>query len=229
MVVFDLDDTLYLERDFALSGFAAAGAVFERETGVRGLAERCAALFRDGERARVFDRALAAVAPRSAAVWTPRLVDIYRGHVPRIALAPDAARWLAANAGWRRIGIITDGSPATQRAKITALGLDALVSTVVVTGDWGRAYWKPHARAFEEIERRCDPSGGGFVYVADNPSKDFVAPRRRGWLTVQVARPERVHRVSAPDAAYAAEHRVRSLDALDGAIAAWTGAAETPT
>jgi putative hydrolase of the HAD superfamily len=39
LIVFDLDDTLYLERDFARSGFEAAGAWLYRQAGVPGLAE----------------------------------------------------------------------------------------------------------------------------------------------------------------------------------------------
>ena len=37
--------------------------------------------------------------------------------------------------------------------------------------------------------------GFPLAYVADNPLKDFVTPRARGWWTVQVERPERVHHV----------------------------------
>jgi len=38
VLVFDLDDTLYPERQFALSGFAAAGSWAEAELGIAGLA-----------------------------------------------------------------------------------------------------------------------------------------------------------------------------------------------
>lgn len=218
VVVFDLDDTLYPEADFVRSGFAAAGAAFEAETGEAGLAAACEALFHAGERSRVFDRALAARAPALAADWTQRLVEVYRGHAPQIALAPDAARWLGAQPLTRAIGLVTDGESKTQRAKIAALGLGRLVREIVCTGDWGRAYWKPHPRAFEEIERRFGFDPGGYVYVADNPLKDFVTPRRRGWLTIQVARPERVRRVHPPDADHAADAVIASLDELDATL-----------
>jgi putative hydrolase of the HAD superfamily len=44
ILVFDLDDTLYPERQFALSGFAAAGRWAEAELGLGGLAEDMARL-----------------------------------------------------------------------------------------------------------------------------------------------------------------------------------------
>jgi putative hydrolase of the HAD superfamily len=29
-----------------------------------------------------------------------------------------------------------------------------------------------------------------YIYIADNPAKDFVAPNLLGWKTVQILRPE---------------------------------------
>ena len=41
------------------------------------------------------------------------------------------------------------------------------------------------------------------VYVADNPRKDFIAPNKLGFLTVQLIRPQRLHtdQPDRPDAA----------------------------
>ena len=51
-LVFDLDDTLYLERDFARSGFAAAGDWLQQELGIGGFAETGWRIFEAGDRAR---------------------------------------------------------------------------------------------------------------------------------------------------------------------------------
>jgi putative hydrolase of the HAD superfamily len=217
-IVFDLDDTLYLERDFALSGFTAVGEAFAAATGVSGLAARCVALFEAGERGRVIDRALETLAPGLAPAWREPLIDIYRGHAPRIALAPDAARWLARAPAPERLGLITDGAARTQRLKIQALELDRRIAHVVCTDDWGRRFWKPHPRAFSEMERRLGADPVDLVYVADNLSKDFAAPRRRGWRTIRIARPQRVHHVAAPDPTHLADAVIASLDALDSAL-----------
>ena len=40
-VVFDVDDTLYLERDYVRSGFRAVGVWASRWLGLSGFAERC--------------------------------------------------------------------------------------------------------------------------------------------------------------------------------------------
>lgn len=57
-VVFDLDDTLYLERDFVMSGFQAVERWAEQRLGIQNFAESCRQLFERGERQRVFDRRL---------------------------------------------------------------------------------------------------------------------------------------------------------------------------
>ena len=50
MIVFDLDDTLYLEREFAFSGYRFLdGWVKERES-LEGFGNACRVLFEEGER-----------------------------------------------------------------------------------------------------------------------------------------------------------------------------------
>src|SRR5882762_1725218 len=48
--VFDLDDTLYLERDFVCSGFEHVGIYAEKELGIPNFAERAWSLFVAGHR-----------------------------------------------------------------------------------------------------------------------------------------------------------------------------------
>ena len=219
IIVFDLDDTLYLERDFVRSGFRAAGAWFERETGVAGLEEHCMDLFEGGQRTHVFDAALEALGAGDERNIVAQLVDVYRNHTPEISLAADADRYLRRRSAERTYALITDGLEATQMAKIRALGLDRLLDDVICTGVWGRDFWKPHPRAFAAIEARTDGPATELAYIADNPGKDFVTPRARGWWTVQISRFERVHHVKAPDAAHEAHATISSLDALDDCLA----------
>lgn len=218
LIVFDLDDTLYLERDFARSGFAAAGAWLQRQAGVSGLAEACCALFEAGPRTHLFDEALNRLGFATDPSLVARLVEIYRTHEPRIALAVDAARYFGGRDGTIPSALITDGPTATQQAKVRALGLDTLLGLIVCTGSLGPGRGKPHPLAFERVEAWATPHGLPLVYVADNPLKDFVAPRSRGWWTVQIERPERVHHVEAPDAAHEAHARIASLDELDACL-----------
>lgn len=219
VLVFDLDDTLYLERDFAFSGFKAAGDWYAGQSGLQGLAERCEALFNEGRRTKIFDEALCALGVAADEALVGELVAVYRGHKPAITLAPDAERFFRQRHLGRRLAMITDGPSATQQAKVQALGLDRMIDYIIYTDVWGAEFWKPHPRAFAEIEAWAEAPASRIVYVADNPRKDFVTPRARGWWTVQVARDDRVHRGEAPDEAYSPHIVLPDLDALEACLA----------
>ncbi|OCP10114.1 MULTISPECIES: HAD family hydrolase [unclassified Ensifer] len=220
VLVFDLDDTLYLERDFVASGFKAVATWLAGHAGIEGFAAHCEAAVAGGHSGHVFDAALAAMGVDADASLVAQLVAVYRGHEPKIHLAADARRFLARSGVGRR-AIITDGPAATQQAKVKALGLETLVDLVVFTDDWGREFWKPHARAFETIEAWAQVKPGDLVYIADNPLKDFVTPRSRGWHTVMVAREARIHNTAAPDAAHRADTQISDFDELEDALRAF--------
>ena len=215
-IVFDMDDTLYLERDFCLSGYRAVGDAARSEFGIDGLEAAAGKLFLDGERSRIFDRALTALGHAPDRGMVDHFVSIYRSHMPRIALAPDARRYLERME--RPGGLITDGPAATQGSKAAALGLSKWLDPILLTGAMGAGAGKPSPVAYAEVERLTGRAGGTLAYVADNPAKDFVTPRARGWRTVMIARAERVHIAPAPNAAHEAHRRIETLDALDAAL-----------
>jgi putative hydrolase of the HAD superfamily len=224
-LVFDLDDTLYLERDFARSGFAAAGDWLRNESSVEGLADICWDIFSAGTRTRIFDQALEVMGREADPALVELLVDIYRTHEPSISLAPDAQHYLPSISKGCLTALITDGPVATQQAKIKALGLDNILDFIVCTDALGKGYGKPHAKPFELVEKWAAASALPLAYIADNPTKDFVTPRARGWWTVQIKRPERVHLVEAPDALHEADVAITSLDELDDCLARLQGGA----
>ena len=88
-VVFDLDDTLYLERDFVRSGFEAADKWCAENLGVTGMREHAEAVFAEGERKHIFDMALTRVGINCDAQILSQIVGVYREHVPGIALLPE--------------------------------------------------------------------------------------------------------------------------------------------
>jgi putative hydrolase of the HAD superfamily len=215
-IVFDLDDTLYLERDFVFSGFRACGDWMLAHSGVAGFENACERRFRAGQRTEIFNDTLAELGISTGMELVRQLLDVYRNHRPAILLAPDAREYLADNT--LPVGIITDGLEATQLNKIHALGLERIAQAIVCTGQWGREYWKPHHRGFIEAERLLSHPGKSLVYVADNPLKDFAAPRERGWLTVQISRQDKVHNATSPDRSYEPHCKIASFTELNSAL-----------
>jgi putative hydrolase of the HAD superfamily len=199
-IVFDVDDTLYLERDYVRSGFAAVGRWVAEERGVSGFGQECWALFERGVRRSTFDQAAAALGMGTDSATIGGLVDVYREHTPDIQLLPDARDFLDRHPS-AAMAVITDGPKVAQRAKIEALGLADRIETIFVTAEIGPDAGKPSEVAFEHVQRATSVPHRACCYVGDNPAKDFVAPRALGWRTVRVRRFGSLHEnaPSGPD------------------------------
>jgi putative hydrolase of the HAD superfamily len=219
-VIFDLDDTLYPERQYALGGFAAVGAWAEREFGAPGIAARLTQLLDLGHLGAAFRMALAEQIPDFNDTHLRTAMKAYADHTPALTMFDDAAAALEYWAG-TSLGLITDGNPKTQASKVSALGLTPRFAKIVLTGALapkGEMH-KPHRRAYEIIEATQRKSADDhFVYIGDNPKKDFLAPNAMGWTTVLVDRPAaratRIHPLSlAPDGGEP-QHTIESLDLL---------------
>lgn len=213
VVVFDLDDTLYLERDFAFSGFATLGRMLAASHGIEGFEAECRRLLEEGVRGSIFDQALAALAAADAGISISELVEAYRSHRPRIALAPDAARLLDRMRGFSA-ALITDGPARMQAAKVGALGLATRIGRLILTGMLPAGCSKPHPMPYQLVERWSGQPPHEHIYIADNAAKDFVTPRARGWRSVQILREGRIHRGDPPTPGHAADQVIESLDAL---------------
>jgi putative hydrolase of the HAD superfamily len=117
VVVFDIDDTLYLEREYVRSGFRAVGAWARRTLGVPDLADRAWAAFESGVRATIFNEALAGAGVEATPELIARMVACYRDHQPDILLLADARACLDAAVADAPVAVITDGPLASQSAK----------------------------------------------------------------------------------------------------------------
>lgn len=176
VVVFDLDDTLYPERDFVRSGFRAVAQRLDADHAVE-LARRMEELWDAGDP----DAIGRVLSDSGSDVEKADLLSVCRGHRPTLALADGVAEFLAqlAEAGCT-LGVLTDGRTATQTNKIAALGIEPLLAEVVISEAFGSA--KPDERNFRHFESAFP--GRRYAYVGDNLSKDFVTPNRFGWLTI---------------------------------------------
>jgi len=192
-VAFDIDDTLYLERDYVRSGLRAVGERCRRELGIEGFFDRAVEAFDAGVRRTIFDHVLATYGIEDRLELVRSLVDVYRSHDPEIRLAPDALDCLERLHGHVALAAVSDGPSTSQHAKAMALGLRAWLDPILITEDLGPEYWKPNARAFQLVQTETGCMGGQCVYVADNPGKDFAGPKALGWKTVRIRRSGSLH------------------------------------
>jgi len=210
-LVLDLDDTLYPEQSYNLSGFRAVGQYVAQRYNLTGFAEQCTDRYRAGARGNIFDQALQALGAR---LDVAELVAVYREHEPAIELFEDAVALLKRVCGKLPLALLTDGYAAVQRRKVAALGIEEHFDALVYSDDEGREAWKPSPRPYRRVMDLLANKAEEFVYVGDNPSKDFVTARKLGWQTVMVCRPDAVHRMGAVAPGFEAEVCVASLTEL---------------
>jgi putative hydrolase of the HAD superfamily len=211
-VIFDLDDTLYQERQFVESGFRAVARVLAQRSGSpeAGLFARMVEILETEGRGAIFDRLLSEVSP---GLHTPDevrlLLYVYRSHRPEIGLFSETRPTLSLlrTAGYR-LGIVTDGAGTVQRNKIAALGLEPLVDAVVCTDEIGREWWKPSTTPFTVALALLDVAAADAAYVGNDPGKDFAGPNALGMRTIQIGAWGRGDAI--PDE-YKAAHFIESL------------------
>lgn len=174
VVVLDLDDTLYNESDYRSSGISAVCRCVDALYG-ECLGDAAPARL-DGDSdwiGAICQWAALAPTAKESLLW------IYRLHFPAIHLTEptrNAVNRLEKQS--RATVILTDGRSVTQRLKLKALGLDHLVA--YISEDY--ASEKPDGARFRQIMQ--DFEAETYLYVGDNPQKDFIAPNALGWITI---------------------------------------------
>jgi len=193
-VVFDLDDTLFPERQYVGSGFRAVGEHLRRQLHRDERFEDWLwARFERGEYAGAFDALSEQFHLKFTARQIEAMVKVYREHRPRISPFGGVGEMLGRLHADYRLGLLSDGYLPAQRLKYGALKLEPFFEAVVFTEELGRDAWKPSPTGFEEIARVLDVPHERCAYVGDNPAKDFVAPNALGWRTIQFLHPGQVH------------------------------------
>jgi putative hydrolase of the HAD superfamily len=198
-ILFDLDDTLYPEQEYVLSGFRAVADWAEHHLGIpsqRGCGQ-LKELFDTGIRGNTFDCWLSGHGlndPEKVA----DLVSVYRDHEPHIRLFPDAVDVLPRLHKQYRLGLVTDGYCETQRRKITALSIEDHLDTIVLSDTLGRNYWKPNPKPFQVALATLGINAEDAIYVGDNPEKDFLGARHAGMRSVRIKRPNCEHTQDSP-------------------------------
>lgn len=183
-VVLDLDDTLYPEIAFHISGIrsVARTAGLDPE-GPEALAAICA--FRSGRRPIDSLSDDTGIPAKTLLAW-------HRDHRPDIELYPDAQRFLMRlRAAHVPVVILTDGRSTTQRHKVEALGLRHLVDAVLISGETGLG--KEGMGAFKNAAARIPPRFP-IAYFGDNTTKDIDHPVSMGWqVFLMLDRGDNVH------------------------------------
>lgn len=174
-VIFDLDDTLYPEKEYVKSGYKAVAL----KLGDEKIADALWGEFEAGHPA--IDEVLKRIGREDE---IEKCVRVYREHKPDIHLYDGVSELIRTlQSRGIRVGIITDGRPNGQRNKIEALGLERLDH--IITDELGGVQFrKPCDIAFRIMAGRWGMDCESIVYIGDNAGKDFQAPRQLGMQSI---------------------------------------------
>lgn len=216
-VVFDMDDTLYDEIDYCRSGFEAV-ARFLAETDDSLPAEPVFnALwkhFTAGNHTTTFNSALDELSITYCPAFITNLVKVYREHSPNITLPPESEDILRHFKDKYTLALLTDGFLPAQQLKVQALGIEKYFKSIIYTEKLGRQFWKPSPVGFEMLLKNLNINAEQAVYIADNTKKDFIAPNKLGFLTIQLIRPGRLHTASNPEPTATADYQIHRISEL---------------
>ena len=179
-VIFDLDDTLYSEKEYVRSGYHKIAAYFGKSE----LEEQMWSVFLSGEMA--IDVVLKA---HNLIEKKEEALKIYRYQKPDIHLYDGVADMIARIRNTKNVGIITDGRPEGQRAKLDSLGV--LVDKIIITDELGGVQFrKPNQKAFQLMKESFNVKPERMVYIGDNKKKDFIAPKQLGMKCIWFKNPD---------------------------------------
>jgi putative hydrolase of the HAD superfamily len=219
-IAFDLDDTLYPERDYALSGFSAVATWAAAALGMpqEQVYDELKGLFAAGVRRTTFNQWLEGHGLASE-TWLAEMVNQYRQHVPELDPFPEVVELLRGLHGSYRLAILTQGYASGQRSKIKALDVEHYFEKILILAETEREQWKPNRKAFERLLTELDLPADQVVYVGDNPEKDFFGARQVGIRTVRVRRAGAEHGHKEPiEPSYAPDLEISALQALPEAL-----------
>ena len=168
--VFDLDDTLYSERDFEKSGIEFAYNFFE----VKHIELESILNSRKNWIEQIINGS-------NNQITLHMVLDIYRNHLPTIQLYKDSKVFLEKLLSLEyEMSLIADGRSITQRNKLRALGIESFFKNIVISEEVNSE--KPSENNFKMVMN--NKYAENYIYIADNPNKDFITPNKLGWTSI---------------------------------------------
>ena len=179
-VIFDLDDTLYKEIDYVISGFKAVASYVEDETKLvkQDVYDMMLSNYYLGENA--FSKLIEAY---NLSCSIDDMLKQYRSHIPVINIDVKTKSILEILKSRNELnGLLTNGRSIQQRNKIQSLGLDDYFSDIVISEEFGSE--KPAIENYLYFMDKSNKNNTKYYYIGDNPSKDFISANKLGWITI---------------------------------------------
>ena len=185
IIVFDLDEVLYDEKTYVISGFRTVSEFLEKDEAIpkKIIFEYLKRRLKNC-RERIFNDLL-----DNFRIYSQKnlkkCISVYRTHTPKIKLYSDAKDCLKRLKNYP-LYIVTDGNKIVQKNKIKALNLENHIKKIILTSNYGLRNSKPSTFCFQKICDMEKTSPTNLVYIGDDPHKDFVGLKREGFKTIRL-------------------------------------------
>jgi len=203
VIVFDLDDTLYDEVQFVKSGFKEISKYLNNDKYYDFMFD---AFEKDGS-GKVFNDLIDKF---NLDIPLQKLIEIYRFHQPNIILPEESLELLKFSQS-HNTALISDGYYLMQENKFKALELNNYIEYPIFTDFYHTK--KPELKPFQMVMEKFKEESS-FVYISDNPKKDFIAPNTLGWKSIRYKNPIGIYKDYISDATYEVDNRMNIINVL---------------
>jgi len=200
VIVFDLDDTLYDEIDFVKSGFKEVSNYLGDKKYFNFMWEE----FLKNGSGKIFNKLIEGF---DLNISLNKLIEIYRFHFPDISL-PKESKEILKFAKNYKTALISDGHYIMQKNKYNALQLNL---DYPIFSDFYHTK-KPEEKPFLMVMDKFKDKD--YIYISDNPKKDFLAPKKLGWVTIRFKNPRGIYKNIKNNADFEVKSRKEILEKL---------------
>jgi len=202
VLVFDLDDTLYDEVEFVKSGLNEISYFIDKPSSY----EYMLNIFNEEGSGKIFNKVIKKF---NLDISLQKLIEVYRFHTPKINLPSESTELLKYAVNFKT-ALISDGHYIMQQNKFNSLNLFNYIDYPIFT-DFHHTS-KPNKKAFEMVMSKFENEK--YVYISDNPKKDFQAPNELGWVTIRFKNYRGIYQNYKNNADYEVSKRIQILDIL---------------
>ena len=193
-LLFDLDDTLYPEKQYIYQGFWNVACILYKRHRLDCIETylNLVKMFRSGS-SKVFDDFLLS---RNINKEVNYIVDIYRKSDKKLYLYKDVIESLKyLKEVNNNLILVTNGRSETQWYKIKHLGLMEIFDDIFVLDDFGVKYWKPSTLIFGRISSKYGNNLSDYFFIG-NGEEDFEFSKTLGMDFIFINRYNKVRGIT---------------------------------
>jgi putative hydrolase of the HAD superfamily len=203
IIVFDLDDTIYDEIEYVKSGFKEISKYLNDDSYYNFMIDE----FNKNGSGKVFNKLIDKF---KLDIPLQKLIEIYRFHYPNIKLSDESLKLLEFSKNYKT-ALISDGYYLMQQNKFKSLELEEYIDYSIFTDFYYTK--KPELKPFEMVMKYFNYEKD-FIYISDNPKKDFIAPNKLGWKSIRYKNPVGIYKEFKSDATYEVHNRLEIINIL---------------